>query len=335
MILPPWVETLRPHQVSAIQAILTAYKQGNSLVMLDAPTGSGKTLIAEMVRQELRCRAMYLCSSINLQNQFAKDFPYAAILYGRSNYPTFTKSTAFPTITSADCNKERTSIPACNECVSTGGTETELHCRWCHPVTTCPYEKAKAIAIRSELVCTNAHYFLYEQNFVGNSALGRKLVIIDEADTIEDVLLSFVTVNISERMQKEYGIQGPERKTIESAWIEWAEYAEQVIGNYKRSSRCSGSTIDGIRNRIRTDRLLTNIKRLNNQETGIRAGGWVYTGYDSGYISFKPIEVKHLAPTFLWRHCSRWLLMSATMISFQHVVDSLGIDDSEVQNVKV
>ena len=296
--------------------------------MLDAPTGSGKTLIGEMVRQELSCRALYLCSSINLQHQFEKDFSHAAILYGRSNYPTHTYRTEYPEITSADCCKEKTSVPACEACTETDTGDTVLHCRWCHPVQTCPYEKAKATAIRSELVCTNSYYFLYEANYVGNTALGRKLIILDEADTIEDVLLQFVTVNVSERMQKEYGIQSPERKTVESAWVTWAVDAERIVANYLKSGKCAGYTIDSIRRRIRTERLLANIRRLNNEKTGISAAGWIYTGYDTGNISFKPIEVKNLAKTFLWKHCSKWLLMSATMISFQVMAESLGVEEA-------
>lgn len=328
MQLPPWAETLRPHQLTAIQSILDSFNNNTNVVMLDAPTGSGKTLIAEMVRQELDCRALYLCSSINLQNQFAKDFPYASILYGRSNYPTATRRTAFPTITAADCNKEKSQIPACSECPDEATTETTTgtpHCHWCHPVTTCPYEKAKATAIRSELVCTNSYYFLYEANYVGNTALGRKLIIVDEADTIETIIMAFATVDISERMQKEYGIHPPEKKTVESAWAEWAANAESIVASYRQSRKCAGSTIDHIRNRIRTDRLLANIKRLNNEEKGLAAGGWVYTGYDSGRISFKPIRVDNLAKDVLWRHCDRWLLMSATMISFGQMAESLGL----------
>src|SRR2546423_12028209 len=54
LYLPDWFHTFRDHQINAIEEILDAYRSGASVVVLDAPTGSGKTLIAESVRQLLR-----------------------------------------------------------------------------------------------------------------------------------------------------------------------------------------------------------------------------------------------------------------------------------------
>lgn len=332
--LPPWAPNLRPHQSTAIANITTAFTSGCNLVMLDAPTGSGKTLIGELVRQSLSTRGLYLCNSISLQHQFASDFPDAAVIYGRSNYPTHTRSPTYPIITAADCDKKHSTFPACSSCdLTTLPDTTSMHCHWCHPVTTCPYEQAKYNAIRSPLTCTNSTYFLYESNYVGNISAGRGLVILDEADTIETVLLNFVTVHISKKQVYEYGLQSPDRKTVESSWSEWAKVSEPIIADYLRSTKCKGNDVESIRRRIRTDRLLQNIRRLNDPVSGIGAGGWVYTGYEQGDISFKPIGVNNLARDFLWRHCKRWLLMSATMISYQAVADTLGIDDYTLEEV--
>lgn len=333
--LPPWASGLRPHQTDAISNITTAFNSGCNLVMLDAPTGSGKTLIGEMVRQSLSVRGLYLCNSISLQHQFAKDFPTAAVIYGRSNYATSTHAKTFPIITAADCNKSKTTFPACSDCTLTNPppTLTSPHCRWCHPVTACPYEQAKAHAIRSPLTCTNSTYFLYESNYVGNISLGRGLIILDEADTVETVLLNFVTVHISQKQVHEYGLPQPEKKTVESSWVAWAKDVEPIIADYIKSSYCQGNDVESIRRRIRSSRLLQNIRRLNDPYAGIAMGGWVYTGYDKGDISFKPVEVNNLAKTFLWKHCKRWLMMSATTISYQAVADSLGIDEYIVEDV--
>lgn len=298
--------------------------------MLDAPTGSGKTLIGEMVRQSLDVRGLYLCDSLNLQHQFQRDFPAAAILYGRSNYPTFDSPSAYPELSAGDCDKRRTTLPACSECTETTSLTTGLHCRWCHPVTSCPYEQAKATAIRSELCCTNSSYFLHEANYVGNIGIGRGLIVVDEADTLEEVVSGFVTVNVSERQQKLYGLSYPDKKTVSSAWVQWALDAQQRVSTFRQSSACRGDNIENIRNRIRTDRLYQNIRRLNDPLTGLAAGGWIYTGYDRGEIRFAPIEVSGLCKESLWRHGKRWLLMSASLISFQAVADNLGIDEYEV-----
>jgi Rad3-related DNA helicase len=180
---------------------------------------------------------------------------------------------------------------------------------------------AKATAIRTPLVCTNTAYFLHEANYVGSLPLQRGLVIVDESDTLEDVLMSFVEVHVSARKAKEYGISPPSKKTVQSSWEEWAVMAQDTLAGF----RINGNSISSIRARKSLERLRANVKRLNDPETGIRAGGWVYTGYDKGDISFKPIEVSHLAQDYLWRHAPKWLLMSATTISFDVMATTLGL----------
>jgi Rad3-related DNA helicase len=323
--LPSWAEEVYPYQLTALQEILSVYNSGRSIAVMDAPTGAGKTLIGELVRQSLACRAVYLCSSISLQEQFIKDFPHATLLKGRSNYATADTPSRFPELTAADCDKQRNDLPACYDCDPNFIVPETLHCRWCHPVTSCPYERAKATAIRSDLVCTNTAYFLYEANYVGNIPLARQLVIVDEADLLEDTLMSFVEVSITKRRARELGIEAPEKKTVESAWVEWAIYAEKHLKEVRADGRFTGDSVAAIRARRSLDSLIENVRRLNSNDNGLQAGGWVYTGYDQGDISFKPISIDHVAKQYLWKHSPRWLLMSATTISFPVMMESLGL----------
>lgn len=323
--LPLWADTIRPYQLKALQSILSVYDQGDTIAVMDAPTGTGKTLIGELLHQSLNCRTLYLCSSISLQEQFVRDFPHAALIRGRSNYTTADAPSLYPKLTAADCQKSRADLPACYDCDPSIEQLDTPHCTWCHPVTACPYEQAKAHAIRTPLVCTNTAYFLYEANYVGNIPLARDLIIVDEADLLEDTLLSFVEVSISKRRAIELGISAPERKTVESAWVEWAQYAEHHLKEIRRDGRFAGNTIAAIRARNSLDYLIRNIARLNDGDSGIASGGWVYTGYDKGDISFKPIKVSSYAPEYLWKHSPRWLLMSASTISFPVLMESLGL----------
>ena len=311
--------------MKALQDILEQYSNGVTIAVLDAPTGAGKTLIGDLVRQSLNVRSLYVCSSISLQEQFARDFPAAAVLKGRSNYATADSPSKFPELNAGDCNKTRSDLPACFDCDPEYIELESPHCSWCHPVKSCPYEQAKATAIRSDLVCTNTAYFLHEANYVGNLTLARKLIIVDEADLLEDNLLSFVEVHISKRRAEELGVSAPEKKTVESAWIEWALYAEQQLRTVRSSGRYDGPTVSDIRNRKSLDGLIGDIQRLNHPTGGLSAGGWVYTGYDKGDISFKPIEVSGIAHSYLWKHSQYWLLMSATTISFEVMMQSLGL----------
>ena len=331
--LPEWATELRPLQVTAIEQAESAFQDGNDIVVLEAPTGTGKTLIADIIRQVVSPRALYLCSSLPLQDQFAKDFPEAVILRGRSNYPTADypeKFTAkYDQLSAADCVKSKECLPACGNCdVST--EEPVSHCLWCHPVRDCPYESAKLAAIRSNLVCSNTYYFLYEANFSG-ALSNRGLVIVDECDTLETILMSFVEFHIGERTATKYGIQSPKTKTSTAKsndWIEWAKLSQEKIEDTLAAakSRSMGSNdVKKWREVSSLERLSGGFQRLNNNDTGLAQGGWVFTGYREGDITFKPVEVAPYAQEYLWKHGKKWLLMSATVISTDVMMKSLGV----------
>ena len=85
--LPPRFTSVRRHQYDAVQEIIDAYNDGIPMVVVDAPTGSGKTLIGELVRRVRGDRGLYVCHGKDLQDQFVRDFD-APVLKGRVNYPT-------------------------------------------------------------------------------------------------------------------------------------------------------------------------------------------------------------------------------------------------------
>ena len=72
----------------AIEAIRAMYEAGLRIVLLDGPTGAGKTVVAEAVRRARGRRGTYLCTRKSLQAQMVRDFCYAVELKGRDNYPT-------------------------------------------------------------------------------------------------------------------------------------------------------------------------------------------------------------------------------------------------------
>lgn len=316
MKLPDWAKEFRPTQTAAIQDCIEQFET-NQVVFLDAPTGTGKTLIADCVRQVVSPRAIYLCSSISLQHQFQRDFPNAAILKGRSNYPTldypnrFTPGSPQVSLSCADCNKRK--------------DDRGYKCNWCSDVKSCPYEKAKAGALRSELVCANSYYFLYEANYVGTLSK-RGLVIVDEVDTLESVLLSFIQVEITENRMKEFKLPYPDKKTVMSTWIEWANECKEVVGTLVRNrSEFIAEDLATIKRNRRLDNLVGDLGRLLDPNYGLSSGNWVYDGYRDNHVVFKPITVSPYAQDYLWKHGERWLLMSATVISTVEMAMSLGL----------
>lgn len=318
MRLPSWAPSLRPLQLTAIEDILEAFNT-SEVVFLEAPTGSGKTLIAEMIRQELNARSIYLCSSLSLQDQFMRDFPEAALIKGRSNYPTldyperFNNNNSFSQLSCADCDKRK---------LSDGWS-----CHWCSSVTECAYERAKAAALRSPLVCANSYYWLYECNYVGTLS-HRDLVIVDEVDTLESVMMSFVEVSITEYRMKEFGLPYPGLKTVMSSWVQWAEECYEIVKKIRTDNQQSMFDTPDLRVLRKNRRLGTfigDLKRLLDPDYGLSQGNWIYDGYRENNVVFKPITIAPYAEEYLWRHSKKFLMMSATILSELELATSLGL----------
>jgi len=159
----------RPGQDEAIRLILDSPKK---VVVICAPTGSGKSLIGMMVGAAHE-KACYLCSSKQLQRQLMDDFPEARAMMGRSNFA---------------CNQDPQNRNA-DLCVHTTATP-------CNLKGDCDYEVHKRAALSHPLQILNYHYFLTEGNYVGNFA-GYPMIIGDEADVLEGLLTSFVELRLS------------------------------------------------------------------------------------------------------------------------------------------
>lgn len=301
---PSWFTNFRPHQITAIEQIIEAFTRhdGPCVVWLDAPTGSGKTLIGEAIRRLLGARALYVCSSISLQEQFQRDFPYARVLKGRSNYPTALMP--FPQYTAADCTKR--------------GVEP---CSWCPTVDECPYEQAKGEALSSPLAVLNTTYLLYEANLVGRMR-NRSLVIADECDTLESELMRFIEFRVSARMLRNLGLDAPKKGVHRKTILQWIN--ETLIPTAHKVSRklASSSSISDIRAHIALDRLTASARTVVNALDSEHE--WVRD--NSEPLLMRPTRVTQYGMDVLWRHGMRWLCMSATIISPDELVDSLGCD---------
>lgn len=315
---PGWVKGYRDHQVDAVGSCLDAYNRGVKVVILDAPTGSGKTLIGEMVRVAMGVKALYVCSGKQLQDQFLADFGYAKVLKGRGNYATV--SQPFPEYTAADCNDT---------------------CHYCPSKAVCHYQVAKQQARESELAVLNTTYLLNEANNTESVFSGRSLGIIDECDMLEDELMRFVEFRISEAMMRDLGI-GPLKKSVHRATIkEWLD--TDLIP-------CIDMAVDALKG-SKSDEMLKKKKtyeRLSMQAHRVAAKvedeNWIRDYESKGFgdrkqeldsFIMRPVTVEGDGQWALWRHAQRWLVMSATIISAEQFARDLGLKEEEWEVVTV
>jgi len=313
--LPTWATEFRPQQIEAVEQILEHYRAGVKVVLLDAPTGTGKTLIAEMVRAQLDTAGLYVCSTKTLQDQFARDFS-AAVLKGRANYPT---ELGPESVTGDDC---------------TGQT-----CVWCTDATTCPYQIAKGLFTVSPIGCTNTAYLLGQVNNTRPDravTFGRGLVTIDECDELEGVLVGQAGLTVTPWAAKQYGLKLPKKGAHGPTVVRWLEDAAMDVGGWaKTNARRYGRDVDGMRKVRRALRLADEMKFVAG-DMDDEPDEWIrdYSDQDERLI-LKPVRVGRYAQEKLWRHGERWLCMSATILNPQQWADDVGLGDEDWAYVTV
>jgi len=318
--LPTWVEKLHDHQWDAVERCMEMYRAGVRVVWLDAPTGSGKTLIGEavrrmMIKQGMIHNGLYVCSDKSLQDQFLRDFDYASVLKGRSNYPTLNGSA------NVDCS----------DCTNKRGSSPDATCGWCDDVAECPYTVAKVAAIRNPLAVLNTAYLLAEGNTMnGGKFSDRGLAIMDECDTLENVLMGYVQFTVSDRMARDLHVVAPKKGSHHPTIVKW------IDGELREAVDSKLRKLSGERSLFGDLKHSREVKKLQRLKAGINniiamAGesndNWVRDNDDP--MTLKPVKVDAYGDDLVWSHADKWLCMSATIISPEQMVDALGVQGEE------
>jgi Rad3-related DNA helicase len=309
-------DAFRAVQVETLERIAESEAR---VILVQAPTGSGKSLIARAAGAVLEMPATYCSTTKQLQAQFCRDFPDAVELRGRSNYPT--ARGAFPVVTCEDCDWRK-----------------GRGCTWCGSREHCPYAIQKEKALQAPFAVLNTAYLLAEANHGGSFSGEERLLVIDEADTLESQLLETVCVRVSEYQQRRLGLPTPAltARPEDEDWSEWAARAAEAAGLEARHREREAESLreQGGDEYARAQRiarswrsLATNLGRLADDLEEDRAS-WVRVDDERG-LSFKPIFIRRHARRLLWRHAERFVLMSATIVDPQQFARDLGLQDDE------
>jgi ATP-dependent DNA helicase DinG len=333
-------EPFRKHQEEAIGFILESDKR---FVVLEAPTGSGKSLIA-MTAGNAMGGMTYMVHSKMLQNQITESFPEARSLFGRANYPCLRdershhRVASLPSAGSATLRADmHGGGRTCAEC-----THTRRHpCQYKR--TDCIYASEKRMLLAAKLKILNYDYYLSEVNYVGRLA-DQPFIVIDEADNLENTLINFMTLTFTKYAMGRLGIGYPERKSSDSKlgiapWVSFGEMAKyRAVGIIKKL----GAEIDSF-GEITQDYQVTKIKEFSRVTQLLEKitlfldnvdDTWMFQEVDNGGISFRPLWVSEkMADTFMWGHGAdrcKWVLMSASFLPPAILAKTLGIPRDEI-----
>lgn len=309
----------RPGQKEAIDAAREAFEQGSRFVVIEAPTGSGKSGIAVTLAREADSAYIVTAQKL-LQDQYVRDFPELALMKGRANYPCLIAPTH---AAAAPCLAGR-KLPECEEC---------------------PYFTAKDVAIAASGTTMNYAYYLAELNYSGGFG-ERELLVLDEAHNAEAALMSFAQVTLSDELLASAGV--PEQLpsfTDTDGWFDWV--AELLPGLSRRALELEEEIRQApIGNELSLSKLRakqwleTSARRLQELLASADDGSvdWVVERQrrrDGQTVSFKPVRVAAFAGEYLFRFGQRVLMLSATILDADTYLTSLGIDPADATVIRI
>lgn len=308
----------REGQREAIERVREAFANGKRFVVVEAPTGSGKSAIAVTLAREAES-AFVLTAQKVLQDQYARDFGDLAIMKGRSNYSCLIAPTH---AAAAPCIAGRR-LPACDEC---------------------PYFTAKDVAMAANVTTMNYAYFLAELNYAGGFG-HRDLLVLDEAHNTEAALMGFVQVNLGEAQLVRAGIARalPPDLGPESAF----DFVDDLLPELLTRARVidaelyADATSAADVQRLRVKQWLESAYARGRFLLESHASGeieWVVErdrNAAGAVLTFKPVEVSNFAEQLIYAHADRVLMLSATILDAPTFLRSLGIDEEEAEVIEV
>jgi ATP-dependent DNA helicase DinG len=308
---------MRPQQEYAIQSARAAFKSGKKFVIIEAPTGAGKSGIAVAMAREAES-AFLLTGQKILQDQYAKDFKDLALVKGRSNYQCLVMDTHAG---AAPCSF---------------GIKYDA----CEP---CAYYEAKNKALENRTVLLNYSYFLAEMNLAGTFG-ERELLILDEAHNTEGMLMNFVEVTISSQQLREAGIhtQLPtDLQTIEEH-VKWVSELTPRIKSALKRIEARASHLGMPPPTLTTQKQdFEHLKRNLGLLKMVNSTEWVLeksepnADFKQRWWKFKPIGVAKFAKSFLWQYAKKVLILSATILDPRTFRRTLGIAEADCEYIPI
>ena len=201
----------RPQQDAILDFVKTSISDGKKYMMVDAPTGVGKSyaaiMIADWYRKEVTkdARVDILTNTKILQDQYLKDFAFAANLKGKNNYW---------------CSRNNMGCGDAQIANKAAGKKCDR----------CPHRIAQSKYINSPLSLTNFHlitsYAMYSPEITAERR--SKLLIIDEAHAFEETFCGFISSVLSERALKQLEVWQPWMETDLDGITNISELADYV-----------------------------------------------------------------------------------------------------------
>jgi Rad3-related DNA helicase len=344
----------RDPQRDAINQISQAFGGGKKYAALEMPTGGGKSFIcysfADMLRE--KGGTHFLTIQKTLQDQYQRDFPAPKIeaLKGRGNYPC-THPDALPGADAAHgvCSSQKKGI--LGECVTDeaesvalemGVTPLQAAVGLALPPTChkCPYWEQLQKCSDSGVTLFNFSSFLFQRR-IGRFGK-RALMIIDEAHNVEQQLMSFVSLELTEWTLSLVGVTIGKTIASKAQFVEWLRETDllRLVDQKIRDAKEAGDDDEFAKEE--GDALGELQMKIQNFLTYLDKTEWILEtaayqdrhGDDRRKIVARPLYAKDFAEDLLFKHADRILFMSATILDVGVWAANLGIKMEDLEHVQ-
>lgn len=207
----------------------------------------------------------------------------------------------------------------------------------------CQYWLQKIHALNAPKVAHNYSYYLYESNFAGDFGSPEALVC-DEAHTIEQILMDFISVKISVKELENIDAPIPNYTDVNS-WITWLDSLHKIfipkriesLQIYFRETEHPNHM-----KKIELTRLENLFDKVDYflKKYHLNPGVWLFLPYQNHLrqfekVEFRPMFVNDFVQDKLFQNSKQKLLMSATILDFETFKRSLGIQNKSCLTIQV
>jgi ATP-dependent DNA helicase DinG len=365
-------DNIRPNQQKVLDDIDQALKSGYKYIFLEAPTGFGKSAVAVALSRFLG--SSHICTSTkDLQTQYSRDFSYLFEVKGRNNFPCIVKEDMGikESCDYGPCLKDdydclyKTRLSDYE--IKSEGTIYEnidinkyslkkyydkakehsqlVRLEW----KPCAYYHQKWMSIKSSHTVYNYKYFLSDL-FYSSGANKRKLLILDEAHTLESEVSSFKNFIINKEYLNRFfpKLSLPENKPLDvDTYVDFCTYLKKRFSDYIDSAEnVVENDIDKSEINVTEKNLIDALAFEKNlsvflEDLHSNKDNWLVTNLIKNVndnkinrIKMEPLDVSNYFVD-IFDKGSLSLLMSATILSKDNLCKAVGLKSDQVKFIKI
>ncbi|MBX0322722.1 ATP-dependent DNA helicase [Halomicroarcula sp. F13] len=319
----------RGNQKEGLSDVRAAFESGKDVVLVRAPTGSGKSLLARAIAGCARTAgeasaeqvvdAYYTTPQVSQLDDVAEDalLEDLCVIRGKNNYDCILPGETDTPVNQAPCVRER-----------------EFDCQVKH---RCPYFSDRAIASNRRIAAMTLAYFMQT---AGSDVFGKRdVVVVDEAHGLGEWAEMYATIDLSPSTIPMWSdLDVPDLDGLDEA-VSFAERLEHVTERRVKELRGNAElTPDEVAERDSLNKLRSDLSWFQEDYRDPEsATTWVVDQADGegSPVTIKPMNPERYLKHTVWDRGNKFALLSATILNKDAFCANVGLDPSDVALVEV